>query len=275
MLKHQTIDHFSDYLESRPKRNLAVPLYNPYGSCVSFIPTTVDACELMSTYSNSQALPSQVYGKALSLVDMTAKTVSAAGYPYLGHAPTDDNEGPAGDVEYGGSWAHNLQLIVDANRASTMVSISPSGCYIPQKSIRWNELTKYLTTAFTELEFSAVEDTNAEFQSLFEELQEFSSLPPNWDGEGALAITPPTTAKAMDLLRAMHSLSFEALPSIGPMPDGRYSFTWDSNDKELWIYVSDNDYTSHQWESKTQFESIVRTWRDSNTVTEFIEWLKN
>jgi hypothetical protein len=157
---------------------------------------------------------------------------------------------------------------------TTAVVISPSGCYIPQRAFYRNELVKYLAGALADLEVVAAESTGTEYQTLSQELGAFSSLAANWNGEGARAMEPPTTARARELLHAVLESNSEAWPSIGPMPDGRYSFTWEANEKELWIYVSETGYTSHQWDSRAQFESIVRTWRDPNTVAEFIEWLK-
>jgi hypothetical protein len=102
----------------------------------------------------------------------------------------------------------------------------------------------------------------------------YAALAPDWDGEGASVIDPRAIDLARSLLRVTHHNSDIGKPSIGPMPDGRLSFTWEEGEKELWIFVSAEGYTSHQWASPDEFTSVVSTWRDSDEVAELIEWLK-
>jgi hypothetical protein len=155
-----------------------------------------------------------------------------------------------------------------------LISVSPSGSYVPQTIVFDGLIVEYIRAAADEA-INHLNKKYAEYLTSLKELKELSCLSSNWDGEGAARIDGPTTTKARELLTEIYKSQPPERPSIGPMPDGRYTFTWEAGAKELWIYVSAKEYTSHQWDSASQFKSIAKSWTARDTVVELIEWLKS
>lgn len=150
--------------------------------------------------------------------------------------------------------------------------ISPSGSYTHMSDSdvvsvrdRWGTL---LTTVLNRSRrFSAATQIQNDIEAL-------GKLPQNWDSDGAHSIPSEVIVSAIDLLSVLADFDDVDLPSVGPMPDGRISFTLEADQRELWIYVDQSSYVSHQWEHAGQFESIVRKWSDANQVAEYLEWLR-
>jgi hypothetical protein len=155
------------------------------------------------------------------------------------------------------------------------VVISPSGCYYPLKS-RETLLAALSQTVYTDSSIattiagSAVEDQVQELQS---EINCYAALQRNWDDEGAEPIAYGAVSNAIRLVHLLPSYEVDR-PSIGPMADGRLSFTWEREGRELWIYVSDRGYKAHRWESRSQFKGIPNDYTEPEALWEIFEWLQ-
>jgi hypothetical protein len=148
--------------------------------------------------------------------------------------------------------------------------ISPSGCYSATDAL--NEmLTALVATTAELLAKSFVKPAN--LLPAFEQLERYSNLERDWDGEGAAEIPAMTITRARWVLEVVANEASYELPSVGPMPDGRISLTWETGQKELWVYVDVQSFTSHKWNTPGEFKAVVRTWQNAAEIAEDLEWL--
>lgn len=107
--------------------------------------------------------------------------------------------------------------------------------------------------------------------------QEFLKLPPNWDGEGAVAISEATWQRAADfVLRISTELCdrFQAPPSvpdISPVPDGSVDLDWRFNGHELIVNVpAEAKATAGYYGDDGTGERSIKGKLDPNAVNQWL-----
>jgi hypothetical protein len=89
----------------------------------------------------------------------------------------------------------------------------------------------------TKQEFIAAIRPDAEAALQAQIIDDIATLPENWDGHGAAAISPEASSHARQLLYLLTSLSFLPPPDITPTPSGTIGFTWESASLEAFIEI--------------------------------------
>jgi len=152
-------------------------------------------------------------------------------------------------------------------------SISPSGNYFAFSPASIGELEGYLSGGLVDIAQQSATPVADHLSLLRAEIDELGSLGDDWNCEGAVRIDSTARAQAKALIVSAGLIPGLDLPSIGPLPDGRVSLTWEFEQKELWVYASAVGFTSYQWNTQQQLKSDVSMWQEPSRILEFLEWL--
>jgi hypothetical protein len=126
---------------------------------------------------------------------------------------------------------------------------------------------------------SAIAKNVFAWERLSLELMRFSSLRPNWDGEGAEEIPQMAIKNAADLLSLANSAASQVtspqcpMPSIIPAVDGAVIFKWIREPRELKCTVRADIVEVVRWKSSDTYESDGYWEVPVQQVAEHFKWL--
>lgn len=126
-------------------------------------------------------------------------------------------------------------------------------------------------------EYEASSSNQRYTEELLQAVRQYKDLKADWDGAHAAPISKGTLAHAESLVPYIGrflAVDDDIRPSIGPMPDGLISFTWERDAKELWIFVDDKGFKSRRWSEATGSKSKVDEWENPDAITGLLDWLK-
>lgn len=80
-----------------------------------------------------------------------------------------------------------------------------------------------------------------EQEKLQRELDELANLPDNWNGEGAVRISPRVVARTRSLLASI--IVDHPSPELTPNPNGTISLEWDCANRFLHLEIGERDFS--------------------------------
>ncbi|WP_410006522.1 hypothetical protein [Aequorivita nionensis] len=102
------------------------------------------------------------------------------------------------------------------------------------------------TLEFLEFLASDIYKIKSPIEDLKELNKNLLKLEDNWDGQGAMSISPIVYQKCFDFLNNYYNFIKDtfniviALPEISPTPDGNLDILWRNNNSRLLIHINEN-----------------------------------
>jgi len=141
-------------------------------------------------------------------------------------------------------------------------------------------LVMRLDPASTELSVAPLQTAQpVEWERLDFELMRLGNLGPNWDGEGAEAVSPVSVHTVRILLRLAREASARvpfaqySLPSLFASIEGGICLKWDVGQRELKCVAVGETVEVIRWRSRDRFESDGFWELSAPKVAEHFEWL--
>jgi hypothetical protein len=105
----------------------------------------------------------------------------------------------------------------------------------------------------------------------------FSRLQPNWDDEGAVAISAETVERALQVIEhiavVLERKRTTSSPSVLAFPDGSIFFKWIHGLKELNITVEGRNITAQRWQPLDAYHALGMWPISMDDTSEQVEWV--
>jgi len=108
-------------------------------------------------------------------------------------------------------------------------------------------------------------------------VEKYGELEAGWDGEDAEPVSEATRTTAgnvlMKIAQALLRSNAASFPHVRPSPDGSVSFNWVQGNRELAMFVNEDNVEVQRWEPLDSYASQGFWELTSDTISEHIDWL--
>jgi hypothetical protein len=162
-------------------------------------------------------------------------------------------------------------LIAASSQSSNTLLLDEHICYLIRPVVY------QATCGSTGILTSIATAGNAAVSYLRRKVTAFSVLPPNWDAEGAEAVSATTITTARQIIEriaiVLERIKASTAPSVMAFPDGSIFFKWIQGQKELTLTALGTEIEVQRWEPLDAYHSLGLWNVTIDDVLENVEWV--
>jgi len=152
--------------------------------------------------------------------------------------------------------------------------------YIPQaeisRSVIYQRFAQAYKCAVEDMLFAELRTTEM-VSELRRKVKDFAKLLPDWDSEGAEAISVETVNTALQVIEhiaiVLERKNTVSAPLVRPFPDGSIFFKWIRGQKELAVTVHGARVEAQRWEPLSAFQSQGLWEIPVGATPEHVDWV--